>query len=314
MQKSVGLYYEMKLFLNSHYANNVTRRAYKKQAERFCDYIKKIFITANEARTNPQAVLQLYANDLVAQGLSADTVHTYLSFPCAFFNLPMSAIDKPKRLAAEISRSRGEKNLQGAREATLACNARIVAFQQHVGVRRAELTKLNGMNLKQDENGCWCVEVQRGKGGKYQLQRILPEDVEFVKQYFDGTAKPLFGRAELNNKIDFHSMRSAHARIAYDYYLHLCESPVQRAQLQQELRDRFAIYNKHYIYRCSEPSLLVQFEDDMEGEYRLRGSTAAFAKSKGRPVTYDKTALMAVSVFHLSHWRCDVTVKNYMLA
>ena len=32
----------------------------------------------------------------------------------------------------------------------------------------------------------------------------------------------------------------------------------------------------------------------------------------GRAVAYDRLALMAVSVFHLAHWRAEVTVKNYM--
>ena len=31
-----------------------------------------------------------------------------------------------------------------------------------------------------------------------------------------------------------------------------------------------------------------------------------------RPVCYDRVALLAVSVWHLSHWRCGVTVGNYM--
>ena len=38
------------------------------------------------------------------------------------------------------------------------------------------------------------------------------------------------------------------------------------------------------------------------------------AEKNGLPVVYDRLAVMAVSVFHLSHWRCDVTVDNYLLA
>ena len=32
----------------------------------------------------------------------------------------------------------------------------------------------------------------------------------------------------------------------------------------------------------------------------------------GRPTEYDRVALMCVSVWHLSHWRLDVTVDHYM--
>lgn len=35
---------------------------------------------------------------------------------------------------------------------------------------------------------------------------------------------------------------------------------------------------------------------------------------KGLLTEYNRLALMAVSVFHLSHWRLDVTVSNYLLA
>ena len=50
------------------------------------------------------------------------------------------------------------------------------------------------------------------------------------------------------------------------------------------------------------------------GEYRARGKNRIKAEKNGLPVVYDRLAVMAVSVFHLSHWRCDVTVDNYLLA
>ena len=39
-----------------------------------------------------------------------------------------------------------------------------------------------------------------------------------------------------------------------------------------------------------------------------------FAQEHNPPTAYNRLALMAVSVFHLSHWRLDVTVCNYILA
>lgn len=251
----------------------------------------------------------------MAKGLSADTIHTYLSFPCAFFNIPMNTISKPKRIAAAITRSRDNGgNTQGTQQENDAEYARLVVFQKCVGIRRAELARLTGENFKQDENGSWCVEVKKGKGGKYQLQRILPEDVDFVRGYFDGSTSKVFSSEEMNNKIDLHAMRSANARKAYEMYLKRCDSSAGRQQLQQELIDRYVRYNKRYLKSGCRPDELVAFEDEMQGVYKLRGSCATLAKENGRPLEYDKTALMAVSVFHLSHWRCDVTVRNYMLA
>lgn len=51
-----------------------------------------------------------------------------------------------------------------------------------------------------------------------------------------------------------------------------------------------------------------------EGAYKLRGANSQLARRLGRPTEYDRLAVLATSVFHLSHWRCDVTVSNYLLA
>lgn len=315
MSDRKGLLFEMKQHIKNKYKNNTTQKAYLKQAERFYCYIKETGYTANAVRTNPQPVLQEYANYLVAKGLAADTIHTYLSFSCAFFNIPMNEIKKPKRMAAAITRSRdNDGNAQDAWEENNPKYARLVAFQKRVGIRRAELSKLTGENFKQYENGNWCVEVKKGKGGKYQLQRILPDNVDFVGKYFDGSTHKVFSAEEMNNKIDLHAMRRAQARKLYDVYLKRCDTPASRQQLQQGLIDRYVKYNKRYLKNGCKPVELVAFEDEMHGVYKLRGSCAMLAKENGRPLKYDKTALMAVSVFHLSHWRCDVTVRNYMLA
>lgn len=47
--------------------------------------------------------------------------------------------------------------------------------------------------------------------------------------------------------------------------------------------------------------------------YKLRGGNLQKAISEGKPTEYNRLALMAVSVLHLSHWRLDVTVTNYMI-
>ena len=48
--------------------------------------------------------------------------------------------------------------------------------------------------------------------------------------------------------------------------------------------------------------------------FYLRGLNRKFAQEHNLPTAYNRLTLMAVSVFHLSHWRLDVTVCNYILA
>lgn len=48
-------------------------------------------------------------------------------------------------------------------------------------------------------------------------------------------------------------------------------------------------------------------------KYFLRGDNKVRALKDGRPINYDRAAMLCVSVFHLSHWRNDVTASHYML-
>ena len=54
-------------------------------------------------------------------------------------------------------------------------------------------------------------------------------------------------------------------------------------------------------------------EQEARGTYTLRGDNRKFALEHGLPVSYDKTCLLAVSMFHLSHNRNNVTVVDYLL-
>lgn len=53
---------------------------------------------------------------------------------------------------------------------------------------------------------------------------------------------------------------------------------------------------------------------ELNGDYWLRGANKRFALVHDLPIKYDRLAVMATSVFHLSHWRCDVTIASYLLA
>ena len=132
----------------------------------------------------------------------------------------------------------------------------------------------------------------------------MPGDEMFIRSYFDGSDTLVFTRAELSNKIDLHHLRAVQAQRAYKYYAdRLSKEPVYRERLEQEIKARWRLYNKKRWKQC-----------DFEGVYRLRGANSQLARRLGRPTEYDRLAIMATSVFHLSHWRCDVTVSNYLLA
>ena len=248
--------------------------------------------------------IQDYSNWLVRQGKSASTVHTYLAGVCRYFNVPLSNIEKPRRIGAEFVRSRGQKLVDSRNDSMREASPRLYDFARVVGCRRNEYQRLRGNDFVQDETGHWCVRICRGKGGKYQEQRILPDDVEFVKSYFDGSDNYIFSAAEMKNKIDLHHLRALQAQRAYVYYQELIKDTDSRTQLIQELQARWEHHNNKKRWN---PRLI-------EGYYYLRGANRKLAQEHGLPTQYDKLAVMAVSVFMLSHWRTDVTICDYLLA
>ena len=254
--------------------------------------------------TDCRSHIQDYADWLAQQGKSPSTIHSYLAGICRVYEISLDKIQKPKRVTSQNTRSRGEKPVDKRTDATRDASPRLHDFAAVVGIRRAEYARLRGDDLVYDESGYLCVRIRRGKGGKYQEQRILPGDEMFIRSYFDGSDTLVFTRAELSNKIDLHHLRAVQAQRAYKYYAdRLSKEPVYRERLEQEIKARWRLYNKKRWKQC-----------DFEGVYRLRGANKQLAQRLGRPPEYDRLAVLATSVYHLSHWRCDVTISNYLLA
>lgn len=314
-------------------------RIYRRSINSFCSWLKDTY-QINNARQLEKAggahkYVQEYENKLEAEEKSASTIHTYLSPICKGLGIHLNAITKPHRGATDITRSRNmESNQQGKKEILNQKYKRLVEFQQIVGLRRSELAKLKIGDIARDESGHFCIDVARGKGGKSQLQRILPEDVPKVMQILKAAASAtessgipreemkLFTSVELNNKIDLHGMRAEQARRAYHVYLEQCKTPAGRATLQKELvarwnachggKDQIRATENGYTGLSPASRRYIQ-EFSATGDYTMRGENKIRALASGRPISYNRTALLAVSVFHLSHWRNDVTVKHYML-
>lgn len=248
--------------------------------------------------------IQDYADWLAEHSLSASTVHTYLAGVCRVYGVSLADISKPKRVVSENIRSRGVKDVDNRKDTAREVSPRLYDFASTVGIRRAEYARLRGNDLIYDESGYLCVRVRRGKGGKYQEQRILPGDEMLVRSYFNGSEEYIFNRQELKNKIDLHHLRAVLAQRAYQYYYGRLRSELgYQRQLESEIKARWKKYNNRRWK-----------QHEFEGVYKLRGSNRELAQRLGRPVEYDRLAVLATSVFHLSHWRNDVTVNNYLLA
>ena len=290
--------------------HDLTRKQYARQTKQFVKFCREQF----NCRTFEECALHIqeYSDYLQMQAYSASTIHTYLASVCGVFDIKLNEIVKPVRHTADYKRGRGGILMDAQNDLENPRWTYIVEFQRKVGLRRDELMKLTGRDLVRDESGYLCVRVRSGKGGKTQLQRILEEDEPFIRAYFENIAptERIFDAKYFKNDLNFHALRAESARTYYRYLLQkMKEDPNYRTQLEKEIGVRWNAMN------LSKNGKRKAFQTiECFGVYTLRGKNRELAKNKNLPLHYDKTALLATSIFKLSHWRNDVTVASYMLA
>ena len=313
MERAIWLEY----FQNKHGhtpkrpATHNTIRQHKDHAIKYGAWCKRMY----HCKTTEDCAqhLQDYVTFLTAKGLSASTIHTYLAGVCYAFGINLADVKKPARITAQNQRSRGAKLSDIRSDTQRDVSPRLYDFASAVGCRRAEYASLQQNDLVTDVNGHLCVLVRRGKGGKKQYQRILPDDIELVKSYFNGSESFVFDKSELQNKLDLHALRAQQARKAYAYYFdRLRSEPAYREILLKEIQNTWNADDEERVAKGWKKKRWRQGQ--VEGCYKLRGETKILAEQHGLPVSYDRLAAMAVSVFHLAHWRLDVTVDNYLIA
>ena len=113
----------------------------------------------------------------------------------------------------------------------------------------------------------------------------------------------------MQNKIDLHGLRREHAQRAYKYYAdRLKNEPGYKYELRKELAARYREF-----HRPGDSNKRFLHDIMNEKPYELRGENRQKAIEKGKETEYNRLALMAVSVLHLSHWRLGVTVANYLI-
>lgn len=255
-------------------------------------------------------------------GYATSSIHTMIAGVCAGLCIDMTGICRTWT-ADEKRKSVLGGSDRAERARMREMNQDIVNFQTMVGGRRKALERLTGADLVQDESGEWCVHFKKDKGGKEQLQRVAPENLSKVRKFFDAVEpdERLFPRIDKN--LDLHGIRAEHARNEYARYAEICSTPEGRAEMRRQLWRRFEnprYGNKNYLIslacgdtRHAQAARDAFYEEMRDGQYELRGANRDTAERRGRPVSYDRLALCCVSVFALSHWRNEVTVKSYMI-
>ena len=300
-------------FSKERYTNNITRRNFLTWYRKYINYCRKY----HNCKTKDECenYIQEYVHFLEKQGFTASTIHSYLAPVAIYHNRSMSEFEKPIRHTSEYTKSRSFTDKLTRKDEDVynppEKYKKSVEFAKLVGCRRNNLYHICGGDLVRDESGNWAVKLTHSKGGKYQEQVIFDEDYEFIKQYFDGIPKgePIFKREEISPRISYHYLRAMNAQRAYYKYLEMVKDPKMRVKLEQQVRARWNRLN--ISKKTGKPKYLP--DRLLRGNYILRGKTRQFALENGLPIRYDRLCTLAVSIFQLSHWRCDTTVYSYLI-
>jgi hypothetical protein len=306
--------------------SDLTIKNYKDYNAKFRDFcMKQGCNTFDKVQKAGAELLRDYVKDMVARGLSDATIHSYLSAPCKALGLHMQDIEKPKRITAKGKRAAGTETERSSREKISPEYKAAYDFCRATGVREHEAQRMTGGCAVRDNNNMLCVRVVSGKGGKEQLQRILPQNEAVVLAAFAGKGEEekLFTKKQFSKNINYHLARAKNAQDAYYYYHSTYQTEADRQKLSKALVEEYRAAlekskaeGKIKSFKDLEKRTAIFADnviDNRDKVYRLRGNNLKLAIEKGLPVEYDRLALMAVSVFHLSHWRLDVTICNYML-
>ena len=322
--------------------NAETLKPYKRSIEKFCAWAKekglyRIHQIQKNGRTTRDLV-QEYSDELVSRGLKATTVHTYLAPICKGFGIGMSEIRKPARLSEDIVKNTKEhQNKAGAKQEAAPENQRIVQFAQCVGIRPIAMTKLTIDNLIQDSNGDYIIDI-RDKGGKHSIQLIRPEEVDYVRNILTHDAngnllapgeKP-FCRADLK-QIAYSKYRILRAQRLLDEYEAQFNSwrmmpsktaaqRIKRSEARKAAEREKALWVDKIVekYADAHPKAssanIAAYRTELERPSRivLRRGNKERAKLLHRPLDYDRVAVRIVSVYALSHWHDESTLRNYL--
>lgn len=268
-------------------------------------FSKWVYTTEGTERVAPERthdLIQQYIYERTYQGKSAQTVNKDLASLCAGTGEKKTDYQHPKRNEAPTKGRSGP----GIRTES---GARIYDIAPAIGIREDEYRQLKGNGIK-EKDGFVYVYVPKGKGGKEQWQLVSPDRANDVRGLFCGKGKDeyIFSKKEIHgiDHSNLHAFRREHAREMYEWYLE--RTPEEKNYWMREMKSRF-MENPQKRSSWSK----VEYRIKNSPNIVTRGHNKSALISQGRDITFDREAVMFVSVFCLSHYREDVTVTNYLV-
>lgn len=319
-----------------------TLQSYKTDILKFYDWakalgIKRVHDIEKNGYTNV-TLIQKYTDELVASGLRPTSVHTYIAPVCKGLGVGMHEIRKPSRNSADIKKNALQnKNPVGAHQLEDPRFSRIRLLGELTGVRRRELIRLNANCLVVDKFGDHLIQI-RGKGGKISMQYLLPHEAAMIKDLLskdaDGNPVPPdkspFTKKDLG-KISWNYCRDKQAQEIEQFFEQRFNGWRNMPSKTKEDRERRAAAKaaaeaekKKWVdkivakYKWEHPMATVtaieKYRTQLENPapISIRGGNRERAIALGRPTEYDRVAVRIASVYALSHWVDESTIRNYL--
>lgn len=272
-----------------------TMRTYRNEVKRYGDWLENRGMhkcSMDEAASH----IQEYLNHQTDRGLSAWSVHTTAAALSKTFQTDMRDYSIPRRQLCDITRSRG---VRAHDEANNRRAGDVLEANRTLALRRNELKNLRVSNFTDGGNSISMSTI--GKGGKHNETVFRhPEELANIRELIANKepADYVFDRQAFKNDADYHQARAEGFQLRYQ---RICEDmrqrPEARAEYQQAIRDAFAAKGR-------------ELREDLNRPYVCRGSHREALERQGIAVTYDRTAVMMVSLE--SHYRSDVLVQHYL--
>lgn len=287
-----------------------SRSVIAKDCKRFCEYVKE---NHPEARTieKSREYIGEWTDKLLGEGIKHETVHGYIDHLGVVYGVSGGKYGLGR--SAEPTKGR-DISVRDQADRLNPKYENFLELARMTGLRRSELEKISYNDFFRGNDGQYYVGVY-GKGGRYQEQRINPDYADRAAQYIERKSdERIINSTESRNHINIHGIRRGLSQEMYERYREQASTKSGREELYEQVKEAF----KRGYNRSPESNRdwhhnkdITMLEKDINSVYKTRGAQRQTLEKLEKATEYDRLALLAVSVFHLAHWRCDVTVHNY---
>lgn len=242
--------------------------------------------------------IQPYIDSCVEKNLSSYTINKRLAAICKATHAHIQDYSHPKRCVSIITRGVTPAVHDDFNQRHFGD---IIHANRILGLRRNELRRLRVQDIEVSEK--YMIINTIGKGGKKNVQIIRDKaEIEIVKGWLGGknSEDRVFSADNFKNDVNFHKQRELRSK---DVYARVVEEMKQ----SPESRENYIVFIKNMFARDNK-----KLRENLDLPYIVRGENRKRLEKEGRPLEYDRVAVLYVSLTVLNHYRSDTSVNHYI--